>query len=114
MKDCYIDKRRGEKSMKKIKSFLTVFLVALLLVNVASFNLVNANDGTSEANQEGQNVESEPKEIKTYEVHYVAIAAYYVDQFDVPEEVVALMPQDHTAVTNEVVDSISESPLTSG
>jgi hypothetical protein len=91
--------------MKKIKSFLTVFLSVLLLVNATSFNLVNANDGnTSEANQEGQNVESEPEEIKTYEVHYVAIAAYYVDQFDVPEEVVALMPADHTAVTNEVVD----------
>ena len=101
--------------MKKIKSFLTVFLSVLLLVNATSFNLVNANDGnTSEANQEGQNVESEPEEIKTYEVHYVAIAAYYVDQFDVPEEVVELMPQDHTAITNEVADSISESPLTSG
>ena len=101
--------------MKKIKSFLTVFLSILLLVNATSFNLVNANDGdTSDVSQEGQNVESEPKEIKTYEVHYVAIAAYYVDQFDVPEEVVALMPQDHIAVINEVADLISESPLTSG
>ena len=44
--------------MKKIKSFLTVFLVALLLVNATSFNLVNANDGdTSDVSQEGQNVE---------------------------------------------------------
>ena len=44
--------------MKKIKSFLTVFLSVLLLVNATSLNLVNANDGnTSEANQEGQNVE---------------------------------------------------------
>ena len=101
--------------MKKIKSFLTVFLVALLFISSASFSTIKAENGNNEGtNQEGQNVESEPKEIKTYEVHYVAIAAYYVDQFDVPEEVVALMPQDHTAVTNEVVDSISESPLTSG
>ena len=43
--------------MKKIKSFLTVFLVALLLVNVTSLNLINANDGTSDVSQEGQNVE---------------------------------------------------------
>ena len=43
--------------MKKIKSFLTVFLSVLLLVNATSLNLVNANDSTSEANQEGQNVE---------------------------------------------------------
>ena len=44
--------------MKKIKSFLTVFLVALLLVNVTSLNLINANDGdTSDVSQEGQNAE---------------------------------------------------------
>ena len=91
--------------MKKIKSFLTVFLSVLLLVNATSLNLVNANDGdTSDVSQEGQNVEGEPEEIKTYEVHYVAIAADNPNQFDVPDEVVALMPQDHTAITNEVVD----------
>jgi hypothetical protein len=91
--------------MKKIKSFLTVFLVALLFISSASFSTIKAENGNNEGtNQEGQNVESEPKEIKTYEVHYVAIAAYYVDQFDVPEEVVELMPADHTAITNEVVD----------
>ena len=101
--------------MKKIKSFLTVFLSVLLLVNATSFNLVNANDGdTSDVSQEGQNVEGETEEIKTYEVHYVAIAAYYVDQFDVPEEVVELMPADHTAITNGVVNQINESPLISG
>ena len=47
--------------MKKIKSFLTVFLVALLLANVASLNLVNANDGTSDVSQEGQNQNVEGK-----------------------------------------------------
>ena len=50
--------------MKKIKSFLTVFLVALLLVNVATLNLVNANDGTSDVSQEGQNVEIIAREQK--------------------------------------------------
>ena len=47
--------------MKKIKSFLTVFLVALLLVNVTSLNLINANDGTSDVSQEGQNQNVEGK-----------------------------------------------------
>ncbi len=49
--------------MKKIKSFLTVFLSVLLLVNATSLNLINANDGdTSDVSQEGQNQNIEGKQ----------------------------------------------------
>ena len=50
--------------MKKIKSFLTVFLSVLLLVNATSLNLVNANDGTSDVSQEGQNLYTKFLELK--------------------------------------------------
>ena len=91
-----------------MKKLLIALLMALFLTNVTSLNQVIAeNIDTNNAvttNQSQTQNENETQEIKTYEVHYVAIAAYYVDQFDVPEEVVELMPADHTAVTNEVVD----------